>query len=187
MPDKAEPDRLQRIEAEARKVPPLSYVLFLFAVAACPFWISAMVVAVAEQLSVSLQDEFYFLVRWITGGGMIVSFVVTAIAARRAVRRQVELAEQFGYFSSFQLGWGAIREAWNYWWTLIVVVLFVSYLIVGRDIDRIIIGVNRAELSEAGGYWFVIARAVVISGFFLCYIGFCIWLGRRVQKQRAAQ
>ena len=186
MADSHEAGWLERIEAEARKVPPLPYVLFLFAVATCPFWISATVAVVAETLSTSLPPNFFSTVRWATDGGMIVSFVVTAIAALRAVRRRAETAEQFSDLSSFQLGWGAVREAWSYWWSLILVILFVSDVIAGRDIDRAITGVNRAELSEAGGYWFVIIRASVLSGFFLCFIGFCIWLGRRIQKQRAA-
>lgn len=73
MAEKAETDLSQRIETEARKVPPLPYVLFLCAVATCPFWISVAVVVVAENLSNSLPDNFYVAVRWSITGGMLLS------------------------------------------------------------------------------------------------------------------
>jgi hypothetical protein len=189
MADEAEPDLLHRIELEARKVPPLPYVLFLYAFVTCPIWILALVVAIAEILSAPAPapDNLYVAVFWINSGGMIVSFVVTIFAARRVVIRQAALAENAADISIFRLGWGAVRVGWKGWWSVLVVVLFVVYMVAGQDLLETSLGVNRPELTEAGRYWIVVARAAVISSLIFCFFGFCTWLGHRVQKQTTAK
>lgn len=187
MADKAELELLHRAELEARKVPSLSYVLFLYVFLTCPIWISAMVVAVAENLSAPMPVSFYVAVYRINSGGMIFSVVVTAIAAKRTVRRQVALAEDAAEMSSFRLGWGTVRVLWKGWWSVLAAILFVVYMVAGQDFLETGLGIIRRDLSEAGRYWIVVARGAVISSLILCFFAFCTWLGHRVKNQRAAR
>ena len=129
MVDEAEPDLLRRTEMEARKVPPLSYVLFLYLFLTCPIWISATVAAVAENLSAPMPGSFYVAAYWINSGGMIFSVVVTAIAAKRTVRRKVALGGDAAEMSSFRLGWGTVRVLWKGWWIVVARGAVISSLI----------------------------------------------------------
>lgn len=187
MADKAELDPVLLIETEARKAPPLTYVLLLYAILLCPIWISAVVVAFVEHLSASLPDSFYAKVRLTEAGGMIVSFVLTLLATKRAVRWQIEQAAHFDDLSSFRLGWGALRAAEQDWWSAVLVMPMILYVAAGRDIFALIFGVDRAELTESERYWFALIWVAVISGLIFCFLGFCAWLGHRVKKQRSAK
>ena len=185
--DQSDSSRFARIDAESRKVPPLSHVLFLFAVATCPVWISAAIAITAEFMRVSPLDYFYAVLHGIAAVGLAVSVVVTGVVATRATRRRLKSAEVAATRSDFQLGWGAASAAWNIWWSLLFTILVILYFITAPEIDEFIIGFDRKELSNAGRFWLLVARTAVFTAFFSCFLGFCKWHGYRLQKQRAAQ
>lgn len=77
--------------------------------------------------------------------------------------------------------------AWQDWWSWAWWITFIVYFVAGREIDEYIMGIDSAVLSRAESFWYMVARAALFTGLFFCFLGLCIWLGRREQNQRAAR
>ena len=182
MTDGREVGRFERIEAEARKELPLSHTLLFFGFALCPAWISAVVVAAAELSFSSLPANFYVAASWAVGGGTFVTFAVSIFLEKRAEKRRAELAKNIGGLSGYQLGYGAIKTALGDWVYRVPAILLVMFFLLDK-----VAGGDRAELTGAALFWSAQEVFAYVAGLISCFLGFCIWLGRRVQKQRAAR
>ena len=79
---------------------------------------------------------------------------------------------------AFQVGLSTINALWRPWWTTVVGFAAAAYVIFrtwGGD------GTFRER------FWEVSRDAAILGGFMLVAVALSVWLGRRVQKQRAAR
>lgn len=185
--------RLDQIEEEARKVMPLPRMLRFFGLALSPVWISAAVLATAELSYSPLPDPYYEAVNIAIGSyGVVLALLPFVIilwskifpSKGRADERQAESAKNDGKLSSYQLGRGAINVALGqrgvFW--LIAAIFIVIFLL-----ERIA-GGDRSELTEAALFWYAQKSVAYIIGPIVIFFPvLSLWLGLRVQKQRAAR
>lgn len=178
-----ETSSFEQIEAEAHKELPLHRVLLFFGLAFCPVWIWAAVAAAAELSFSSLPDNFYGAMNLTVPSSTIVTIVVAIILDTKLTKQQAELAKNSGEFSSFQLGLGAVWVTLGGWWRywiggFLLIIFFLANEMAGGD---------RAELTDAARFWYAQEFFAYAIGLIFCFFGFCLWLGHRVKKQRAAK
>lgn len=181
MSEGQETGHFQRIEADARDVLPLPRMLLFLSLMFCPVWISAATAAAAELSSSSLPDKFYGAVNMMLGGYGIATAAAALFLAKRADKRQTGLARKTRELSSFQLGLGAVMVALGGWRYRVPVILLVIFFLAVK-----LTGEDHAELTEAARFWYAQEFFAYVAGFIFCFLGFCLWFGHRVQKQRAA-
>jgi hypothetical protein len=176
-----ETSSFERIEAEAHKELPLHHVLLFFGLAFCPVWISAAVAVAAELSFSSLPDNFYGALILTVLCSTIVTIVVAIILDTKLTKQQPELAKNSGKFSSFRLGLGVVWVTLRGWGYRVPAVLLAMFFLVVK-----LTGGDRAELTDAALFWYAQGFFAYVIGLIFCFFGFCLWLGHRVQKQRAA-
>lgn len=181
MADKAEPDRLQRVEMIARKELPLHHVLLFFGVVFCPVWILAAVAAAAELSFSSLPDNFYGVMNWTFLCSMTVTIIVAVMLNRKLTNQQAELSTNIVELSSYQLGYGVVKVDFGGWSYRIAGFLVLIFFLVNK-----MAGGDSAEMKDAALFWSAQGFFAYVAGLISCFLGFCLWLGHRAQKQRAA-
>jgi hypothetical protein len=182
MADAARPGLLERIEEQAREVPPLWQWLLWLGLTSLPTLLFAACVALIERASGPMHPASYLIALIAVLGVTVIAFIVFAVDtqngySRRLLRQPKPEESKPGVF---RLAWGMFAVFYQKWWVIpvmIVGIVAASTLAGGDEAARPVSVIFWNGMANLGWYFAYILGAMGL----LVFVGLII--RQRLQKR----